>query len=409
MGDFSQNGIITTLHNLSQRSLEDLERELCEFSDKRPMALILPCLYSELQTDAMPNIINHLKKVPYLSEIIIGLDRATEEEYRHALQFFSELPQKHHVLWNDGPRLKDIDEKLKNEGLSPCDPGKGRNVWFCMGYTLGATNAEAIAMHDCDIVTYDRSLLARLIYPVANPNFNYEFCKGYYSRVANGKMNGRVNRLLVAPLLFSLKKVLGHNDYLNYLDSFRYALAGEFSFRRDVMTDIRIPCDWGLEVGVLSEMYRNFANNRLCQVDIADAYDHKHQDLSADDEDAGLSKMSIDISKAIFRKLATNGVVFDQETFRTIKATYYRAALDFIEMYHNDAEINGLKLDVHSEEKAVELFASNLMKAGTNYLDNTIAAPFIPRWNRIESAFPEVMQQMQQAVAEDMAEFGPNA
>ncbi|GAB3477676.1 glycosyltransferase family protein [Marinomonas epiphytica] len=407
MGDFHQNGIITTFHNLAQRPLEDMEKELCAFAKTRPMSLILPCLYSELETDAMPNIIKHLQQVPYLSEIIIGLDRATEEQYRHALEFFSVLPQKHRVLWNDGPRLREIDGVLKGEHLSPTNPGKGRNVWFCMGYNLAAGEAESIAMHDCDIVTYDRELLARLIYPVANPNFNYEFAKGYYARTANGKMNGRVSRLLVTPLLKSLKKVFGNLDFLDYLDSYHYPLAGEFSFRRDVMTDIRIPSDWGLEIGVLSEMHRNYSTNRLCQVDIADVYDHKHQDLSADNDDGGLSKMSIDITKAIFRKLATNGIIFNQETFRTIKATYYRVALDFIEVYRNDAEINGLKLDVHSEEQAVELFAGNIMKAGNQYLEKPMEAPFIPSWNRVQSAFPGVMEQLAKAVEQDMAEYGP--
>lgn len=407
MGDFYQNGIITTLHNLSTRPLDEIEAELCKFSKKRPMSLILPCLYSELETEAMPNIIKHLKQVPYLSEIIIGLDRATEEQYRHALEFFSVLPQNYKVLWNDGPRLREIDRVLKGEQLSPTDPGKGRNVWFCMGYNLAAGKAESIAMHDCDIVTYDRELLARLIYPVANPNFNYEFCKGFYARTANGKMNGRVSRLLVTPLLYSLKKVFGNLEYLDYLDSYRYPLAGEFSFRRDVMTDLRIPSDWGLEIGVLSEMYRNYSTNRICQVDIADVYDHKHQTLSADDDSGGLSKMSIDITKAIFRKLATNGIVFSQETFRTIKATYYRVALDFVETYRNDAEINGLKLDVHQEEQAVELFASNIMKAGNMYLDNPMEAPFIPSWNRVKSAFPGVLKQLALAVEQDMSDFGP--
>ena len=121
------------------------------------------------------------------------------------------------------------------------------------------------------------------------------------------------------------------------MDSFRYPLAGEFSFRRDVLNDIRIPSDWGLEIGVLSEMYRNYSHNRLCQVDIADNYDHKHQELSLDDQSAGLSKMSIDITKALFRKLATQGVTFTSETIRSLKATYYRIGLDFIETYHNDA------------------------------------------------------------------------
>ena len=81
-----------------------------------------------------------------------------------------------------------------------------------------------------------------------------------------------------------------------------------------MLNDILIPSDWGLEIGVLSEMYRNYANNRLCQADIADVYDHKHQPLSGDDDQGGLSRMSIDIAKALFRKLATRGVIFSTET-----------------------------------------------------------------------------------------------
>ena len=114
-------------------------------------------------------------------------------------------------------------------------------------------------------------------------------------------------RLLVTPLLRALEKTIGFKEYISFIDSFRYPLAGEFSFRRRVLKDIRITFDWGLEIGVLSEMYRNYAGNRLCQVDIADNYDHKHQDISLNDESKGLSKMSIDIIKAIIRKLACSG------------------------------------------------------------------------------------------------------
>ena len=172
MGDFHQNGVITTLHNLSNRSLNDMEQELLEFSKTRPMALILPSLYSELQGDALPAIIEHLKEVPYLNQIIIGLDRADQAQYRDAIGVFSALPQHHRVLWNDGPRLQALDAKLQALGLAPKELGKGRNVWYCMGYTLASGKAESVALHDCDITTYDRELLARLIYPVANPRFN---------------------------------------------------------------------------------------------------------------------------------------------------------------------------------------------------------------------------------------------
>ncbi|GAC14559.1 glycosyltransferase family protein [Aliiglaciecola lipolytica] len=405
MADFYQNGITTTLHQLSNRPIEEMESELLAFSKKRPLGLLLPSLFSELEGEAMPEIINHISKVPYLNEIVIGLDRASKEQYQHAIKFFDKLPQHHRILWNDGPRLQAIDSELAELGLAPKELGKGRNVWYCMGYILATGRTESIALHDCDILTYDRSLLAKLIYPVAHPQFNYEFCKGYYARVADGKINGRVSRLLVTPLLRALKRTVGNNEYLEFMDSFRYPLAGEFSFRRDVLNDIRIPSDWGLEIGVLSEMHRNYSHNRLCQVDIAETYDHKHQDLSLHNDQGGLSKMSIDITKALFRKLATQGFTFTNESFRTLKATYFRIALDFVETYHNDALMNGLELDIHREEKAVEMFAQNIMKAGQSFLENPMETPFIPSWNRVISAVPDILDRIKDAVEQDYEEY----
>ena len=173
MADFHQNGIVTTLHNLSERSIEDLEYDLLHFSRFRPLGLILPSLYSELEGSALPAIIKELKQVPYLSQIVIGLDRADKDEYHKAMEFFAALPQHHRVLWNDGPRLKALDEKLQKLEVAPKELGKGRNVWYCMGYMLATGKSESIALHDCDILTYDRGLLARLLYPVAHPQFNY--------------------------------------------------------------------------------------------------------------------------------------------------------------------------------------------------------------------------------------------
>lgn len=404
MSDFFQNGIITTLHNLSDRPIEALEAELTAFSEQRPMALVLPCLYSELATPALEKIVTELAQVPYLKEIIIGLDQADERQYQHALEYFSVLPQSHHVLWNDGPRMRAIQSKLSAEGLEPGARGKGCNVWYCFGYVQALGNTEAVALHDCDITTYDRSLLARLIYPVANPQFAYEFCKGYYARLGSQKLNGRVSRLLVSPLIRTMKNLSDGHPYLDYLDSFRYPLAGEFAMRADVLTDLRIPSDWGLEVGILSEMYRNYSTNRLCQVEIADNYDHKHQSLSAEDASQGLSRMSLDITKALFKKLATYGVVFDPGSVRTAKACYYRIALDLIESYANDAVINGLTLDRHAEEQAVELFASNILKAGEAFLEGGEESPFIPSWNRVTSVYRDVFADLLDAVAEDRAD-----
>ncbi|WP_306257454.1 glycosyl transferase [Pararhizobium sp. IMCC21322] len=405
MADFHQNGSVATLHNLTRVPLEEMERQLREFATRRKVTLILPSLFSELEREALAKIVDELAGADYINRIIIGLDQATEEQYRYAQKYFSRLPQRFDILWNDGPRLKAIHNHLAEAGLAPKEAGKGRNFWYCIGYALAAQDSDVVALHDCDIITYSREMLARLIYPVTNPAFPYQFCKGYYPRIADGKLNGRVTRLLVSPLLLSIQKVCGHQDYIEYLKGFRYPLAGEFAMRTSILPDIRIPSDWGLEIGVLSEVWRNLSNRSVCQVDISDAYDHKHQDLSKDDATRGLSRMSTDISKALFRKLATDGVVFNQETFRTIKATYYRTALDLIEMYYNDALINGLSIDRHQEEEAVELFAANIVEAGHMFLENPMETPFIPNWSRIQSADPDLLRHLLEAVAADGMDY----
>ncbi len=405
MADFHQNGNITTLHNLRTRSVDELTYELESFAANRKISLVLPCLYSELETDAMPKILDELSKVPYLHRIIIGLDRADEAQYRHAKEFFKGLNQNHIVIWNDSPRMLELGGELVEMGLAPSEPGKGKNVWTAMGYLISCQDSAVMAIHDCDILTYTNELLARLVYPVANVSFPYQLAKGYYARVGQDRLNGRVSRLLVSPLLIALKKVVGDRDYIDYLRSFRYPLSGEFAMRTSILPDLRIPSDWGLEIGILSEAWRNLASQAVCQVEIADQYDHKHQDMGEEDANSGLNRMSTDICKAIFRKLAADGTVFTPNVFRTLKATYYRSALDVLEAYYNDAKMNGLKIDRHKEERAIELFAENIMRAGQFFLDNPHETPFIPTWNRVHSADPEFLSKLHAAAAADEAEY----
>ena len=405
MGDFSQNGIVSTLHDFGTKSTTEIEKDLLNFSKERKMELILPCLYSELEGGALPNIVDQISKTKYLNHVIIGLDKASESQAKKAWKFFKKINLPFTILWNDGPKLKKLDSELKKKNLAPNQMGKGRNVWYCIGMCIARDTARSVALHDCDIKTYDRRMLAKLFYPVVNPLFNFEFCKGYYPRIANNKMNGRVARLLVGPLLTALEKTIGQSDYLNFMKSFKYPLAGEFSFRRNVLPELRISSDWGIEVGILSEMQRSFSPNNICQVDLADTYDHKHQDLSIDDETKGLSKMSIDIIKTFIKKLATQGNSFSREKFRSLKATYYRSALDLIDIYRSDAEMNGLKFDSHKEEEAVELFAVNIMKAGEAFYINPMDTPFIPTWSRVKSAIPDFLVRLNEAVSEDNKKF----
>jgi len=402
MSDFYQTGIITTLHQLGKPSLERLEGDLYRFSKTRPVALVLPALYSEFEGPAMPGILQELAKVKYLNEIVVTLDQASEQQLRKVRELMAPIPTEIRIIHNNGKRITEVYETFSRNGLDVGQAGKGRSAWLAYGYVLALGRSDVIALHDCDIVTYNRELLARLCYPVACPNLDYVFCKGYYSRVSN-KMNGRVTRLLVTPLVRSIQQLVGQHDFLSFLDSFRYPLAGEFCMTTDLARVNRIPWDWGLEVGSLAEVHRNYSPRRVCQVDIAATYEHKHQALSPDDAGKGLMKMAVDICKSVFRTLASEGVVFSDGLFKSLLVTYLRQAEDTIMKYETDAMINGLDFDRHEEAKAVDTFTRAIALAAQAYMENPMSTPLIPNWNRVTSAIPDIFDMLKTAVEEDSA------
>ncbi|HSC33749.1 MAG TPA: glycosyl transferase [Thermodesulfobacteriota bacterium] len=402
MGDFYQSESFSTLHRLNRKNVGQLEEQLQEFCETRPIALVLPCLYTELKGKALKLILKQLKEVRYLNEIVITLGKASEKEFKHAQEFFSVLPDNHKIIWDDGDRMTAIFNLLEESGLDIGEPGKGRAAWIAYGYVLAGETSEVIVLHDCDIITYSRELLARLCYPLANPNMDYEFCKGYYSRVTD-RMYGRVTRLFISPVIRALKKIFGHLPFLVYLDGFRYPLAGEFSMKTDLVRVNRIPADWGLEVGSLAEVFRNVSLKRICQVDLADNYEHKHQRLSQDGEIGGLLKMCADISKSLFRTLSSEGVTFSESIFNTLLVTYLKIAQDTIKMYEDDAAINGLIFDRHAEALAVETFARGIRIASRQFLENPLGSQLIPNWSRVTSAIPDILDMLKDAVDKDNA------
>ncbi|HMK44236.1 MAG TPA: hypothetical protein VK445_08875, partial [Dissulfurispiraceae bacterium] len=196
---------------------------------------------------------------------------------------------------------------------------------------------------------------------------------------------------------------LGEHPLLTFFDSFRYPLAGEFSMDIDLARINRIPGDWGLEVGVLAEVFRNTSLRRVCQVDIADVYEHKHQALSPEDLGKGLNKMSVDISKSLFRTLASEGIVFSDGFFKTLMATYVQVAQEMLKRYEDDAAINGLFFDRHAESLAVETFTNGIRTAAEIITNDPLGVPLIASWNRVTAAIPNVLDLICSAVMENNA------
>lgn len=405
MADFHQTGVITSLHRLGEPDLMRLERELVRYGRERPVALVLPSLYAEIHGPALKQIVEELSQVPYLRQCVVSLSgEADQNQFREMREIFDVVRTSDDspptVIWNQGPRIQELFARLKDEGLDPGVEGKGRANWIAYGYVLATGRARVVATHDCDILDYRRELLARLCFPTANPNMSYEFAKGYYSRVSD-RMHGRVTRLFMAPLIRSMKSVLGAVPLLDYLESFRYPLAGECSMTIELIRANRIPADWGLEVGVLAEVYRNCSLKRICQVELVENYDHKHQELSEHDPTAGLHRMVRDIAASLIRNLASYGVEFDSGFLNTMISAYVRTAQDAIARYSDDAKLNGLSFDRHEEEVAVETFSGALRAAGLDFVRDPMGSPQIPNWSRVISAMPDFLDDLRGAVEAD--------
>ncbi len=400
MADFHQNGVITTLHRLGAADRPRLEAELVRFARRRPLALILPALASEMDGPALAPMLEELSGAEFINEIVVTLGKAGKKEFNRARKYFAALKRPFSIVWNDGRRVQKLLAELEEEGISIGQEGKGRSVWLALGFILARGQSRVVALHDSDIIDYDRELLGRLAYPLMSPHLGYEFCKGYYARVTH-RLYGRVTRLFVTPLLLALEAGLGSLPYLNFMASFRYPLAGEFAMDLELARMNRIPGDWGLEVGVLGEVYRNTSPRRVCQVDLVDTYEHKHQDLSPGDPSKGLAKMCTDIAHTMLRALAADGVELSKGMLRALEVSYLRRAEDMIATYAADAAINGLAFDRHAEGLAVETFAQGLSRAIEQFTADPRGQSVISNWNRVMSAIPDFLERLVEAVGAD--------
>ncbi|MGD1953567.1 MAG: glucosyl-3-phosphoglycerate synthase [Leptolyngbyaceae cyanobacterium] len=399
--DYKQERI-TTIHDFGC-DLSRLEERSLELTRDTPTAVLIPSLYEELERPALTRIRDHLKECAFVNTVVVSLYADNAEQYAKAVQFFASLPQETHVIWENGPRVMALLRQLQEKGLDILvHRGKGRAVWLGLG--LATLHAGAIALHDADIITYDRSYPLKLLFPLLEPEFGFAFTKAYYARISTEprKINGRVTRLFVAPLLHSLMDVWGHRDYISYLSAYRYPLSGEFALTRDLALTTRIPANWGLEVGLLAEVYRNVALKRIAQVDLG-TFDHKHQNVGQSPSQ-GLQKMCRDILHSLLRTLTeTEQVVIGRDQLRSLRIKFRREAQDLARQYFVDAKFNGLQYDRHKEENTLERFEEVIIKAGEQYLEDPTGTE-IPDWTRALAVMPDLRQLLGQVVAEDMQE-----
>jgi len=336
---------IATLHDLTGRVPEaptDRAAVVVPMTEREYAGLAAERVLSELETVAPGRVVVPLRapaeKVGAFCDWLAGFDLPLD------------------VVWCNGPGVTDL---LADRGLNG-QAGKGRDVWLALG--TAADTHEYVAVHDADARTYEGADVARLLFPLGR---GYDFAKGYYARVENGRLYGRLCRLFYAPLVRALTDAHPEAPILQYLGAFRYALAGEFAATSEFVRDVRIERHWGLEVGTLGEAFARAGFDGTAQVDLG-RYEHDHRAVSGP---TGLSDMSEGVGAALLRAVEAHGVAPD---YATLPDRYREAGAGLVEQYAADAAFNGLDYDPAVEREQVDTYAGAIRPPGEDRR--------LPRW-----------------------------
>ena len=387
-----------------------MKSQLRLHSKWKKTVLIIPLLASEYTEPAnLPvfrNILNQLKGVTYLSSIIFGLDKATEKEAFDLRDLIKRSGIRNHLIqWNDGPGFSGIYRQLNEAGFNIREPGKGKNMFLSFGIAI-ALGGHSIGLIDADIRTFKRTQLDRLLYPVVA--LNYDFSKAYYARIMDREIFGRVKRLLLDPLLFALKRKFTESRdekmlrLIEFLLGFKYQLSGEVAFHVDLLKRMRFATNWGVEIFTLIEVYRKASSTAQVMFS-REPFDHKHQEVSAEDRTKGLNRMGIDIVTTLMNALIVEeGLEISDTFFRDLAVTYQAVAEEQIRKYSDDASFSNLKYNRDYEEYLVKsVFRNSILKAG-----EVLTAPYrmTEKFLRLINSHSEFKRFLEDGLAEAVLE-----
>lgn len=345
--DYSQERV-ATVHNLTDASPEAPVGE---------SAVVVPIAGDTVDAVRPTHIFERLERVDP-GEVVVPL-RAPQRVTRAFLRWVRSLDLSMTVLWCNSRPIRRV---LAENGLDG-RAGKGQDVWLGLG--VATDRADFVAVHDADAVTYRESHVPRLLAPLTR---GYRFVKGYYARVEQGRLFGRLTRLFVAPLLRALSS-RHQAPVLDYLSAFRYPLAGEFALTAETARKLRAQRAWGLELGVLGDTYDLAAGRHSAQVDLG-IHRHDHRPVEGNN---GLASMATQVGAALFRALEDHGVRPDYDR---LAAAYRDAGADLIDRYALDASLNDLSYDPEAERSQLEAYADTLAPPGPDRR--------LPAWNHTD-------------------------
>ncbi len=237
------------------------------------ISLALPALNEEETVGKVIRIVQKelMEKYPLLDEIVLIDSNSTDRTRQIAKGLGVPVYIHQHLLPEMGSR-----------------PGKGEALWK----SLLVTKGDIIAWIDTDIV----NIHPRFVYGIIGPlllNRNIQFVKGFYRRPlkvgdkvqAGG--GGRVTELTARPLL---------NLFYPELSGVVQPLSGEYAGRREALEKVPFASGYGVETGLLIDIFEQFGLRAIAQVDLQERI-HHNQELEA------LGKMSFAIIQTVLRKL----------------------------------------------------------------------------------------------------------
>lgn len=335
-------------------------------------AVVVPLTERDHASLAAERVFSALERVEP-ARVCVAL-RATPAQVGDVVRWVDDFDLDSEVLWCNAP---DLEQRLDEHGLDG-HAGKGRDVWLALGV---AARREYVVVHDADATTYSAAHVPKLLFPLAD---GYQFSKGYYARVENGRLYGRLFRLFVRPVLRALDDETDHR-LVDYLLAFRYTLAGEFAATSGVVRSLRVQPGWGLEIGTLGDAFDAAGFDGTAQVDLG-THEHDHRAVGGPE---GLGDMCSEVGAAMFHALEERDVDLDYDA---LVDSYREVARTTIEQYAADAAFNGLDYDRAGERDQVDEYAAAVRAPGDDHR--------LPAWSECEFD-PETVRELSSRSIDD--------
>jgi len=211
------------------------------------------CLPARDEADTVGTIVATVRRalvesIPLVDELLVVDDHSTDATAS--------------VAADAGAVVIAADDILPSYGL---DHGKGEALWK----SLAASSGDLVVWCDADVRNFDPSFVVGLLGPLLTRH-DVSFVKGFYDRPeGDATGGGRVTELVARPVISLLCPQLA---------SFAQPLSGEYAGRRELLEQLPFVEGYGVDLGLLLDIERNFGLSAMAQVDLGERV-HRNRPL----------------------------------------------------------------------------------------------------------------------------------